>query len=557
MRLQRQLVLLISLAFAGPAALANDLLITGTIYTADESNPKVEAVVITDRVFTFAGSEALATAMATDAHERIDLGSRIAYPGFIEAHGHLASLGKTIQNLDLRHARSYQDIVDKVAAAAAVTSPNQVIQGRGWHQSKWVSETTDLVDGFPTHHALSAVSPNNPVLLGHANGHSALINQAAMKAMGIHYATKTPEGGVIVRDKQGNPTGILHERAMGLAEPLTAFTKDSAKDAIIAAQNHALRWGITNFHDAGASDPEIQALHALDSKGALKLRVYTMVSARDTKLAEYWLARDPVIPSSDKRLTIRSFKVVMDGALGSRTAWLHAPYTDDPTKVGVQTFDSEILLDLLQVGSANGWQINTHAIGDKANTVALDAIEAAGLEDRDHRSRIEHAQQLRRADIERFKDLGVIASIQTIHMSSDRPWAIKRLGQDRIESGAYVWNDLLNAGVHLANGTDTPVEPINPVANFYAAVTRKTLAGLPEKGYEFRQALTREEALASMTLWNAYAAFQEQELGSISKGKRADLTVLTQDLMSVPEDEILNTEVAMTIIDGAIVYQSP
>jgi predicted amidohydrolase YtcJ len=253
-------------------------------------------------------------------------------------------------------------------------------------------------------------------------------------------------------------------------------------------------------------------------------------------------------------LTIRSFKAVMDGALGSRTAWLHAPYTDDPGTSGVQTFDENRLIDIMERSAKHGWQINTHAIGDRANTVVLDAIASAKLKARDHRSRIEHSQHLLPSDIARFSDLGVIASIQTIHMSSDRPWAIERLGQERIESGAYVWRDLLTADVHIANGTDVPVEPINPLANFYAAVARKTLQGTPDGGFESHQRMTREETLKSMTVWNAYAAFEEDETGSIEVGKRADLTVLDKDIMIIEEADILSADVAMTLVAGEIVY---
>jgi predicted amidohydrolase YtcJ len=375
-----------------------------------------------------------------------------------------------------------------------------------------------------------------------------------MDAINLSYNTTAPEGGVIVKDAKGSPTGILHENAVDLAYPLIALSVDSAKTAILAAQDHAFRWGITNFHDAGAGKTDIEAQQLLDASGDLKLRVYTMVSAQDEGLSNYWLSRPPVIASDDSRLTIRSFKAVMDGALGSRTAWLHAPYTDDPGTSGVQTFDENRLIDIMARSAKHGWQINTHAIGDKANTVVLDAIALAKLKARDHRSRIEHSQHLLPSDIPRFADLGVIASIQTIHMSSDRPWAIERLGQERIESGAYVWRDLLTANVHIANGTDVPVEPINPLANFYAAVARKTLQGTPDGGFEGHQRMTREETLKSMTVWNAYAAFEEDETGSIEVGKRADLTVLNKDIMIIKAADILSTDIAMTIVAGEVVY---
>jgi predicted amidohydrolase YtcJ len=538
------------------SSFADTLLVSGTIYTADDTNTQVEAVVIEDGRFTFVGDLATAQSKAGEDHRHIALGTATAYPGFIESHGHLSSLGEAITNLDLNGVDSYQTIVGMVADAAAKASPGQVIKGRGWHQSKWSKEPSVTVDGFPTHRSLSEVSPNNPVFLGHANGHTALVNQAAMDALNLTYNTPTPDGGVIVKDGKGDPTGILHENAIDLAYSLTALSKESSMVAILAAQTHAFQWGITNFHDAGAGSTDIEAQLALDESKQLKLRVYTMISAQDEALTDYWLARPPLIADDNSRLTIRSFKAVMDGALGSRTAWLHQPYTDDPGTSGVQTFDESRLVEIMNRSNTHGWQINTHAIGDKANTVVLDAIDEASLTERDHRSRIEHSQHLLSSDIDRFSSLGVIASIQAIHMSSDRPWAIDRLGKERIESGAYIWRDLLNAGVHIANGTDVPVEPINPVANFYASVARKTLKGLPAEGYEIGQKLSRQETLKSMTLWNAYAAFEEAEVGSISVGKRADMTVTDQNLMTVDETMILATKPVMTIVGGEVLFSS-
>ena len=543
-------------ALVTPASLAASLLISGTIYTADDAQNVVEAVVMKDGRFTYVGDLVTAQSKVEAGHRHIALGQATAYPGFIESHGHLSSLGEAITNLDLNGVDSYQTIVGMVADAAAKASPGQVIKGRGWHQSKWSKQPSVIIDGFPTHRSLSEVSPNNPVFLGHANGHTALINQAAMDVLNLNYNTPTPDGGVIVKDGKGDPTGILHENAIDLAYALTALSKESSMAAILAAQAHAFQWGITNFHDAGASSTDIDAQLTLDESKQLKLRVYTMVSAQDEALTDYWLDRPPLIADNESRLTIRSFKAVMDGALGSRTAWLHQPYTDDPGTSGVQTFDEDRLVDIMNRSNTHGWQINTHAIGDKANTVVLDAIDKASLTARDHRSRIEHSQHLTPSDVARFASLGVIASIQAIHMSSDRPWAIDRLGKQRIESGAYIWRDLLNAGVHIANGTDVPVEPINPIANFYASVARKTLKGLPEGGFESDQKLSREETLKSMTLWNAYAAFEEAEVGSISVGKRADMTITDQNLMTIDEAGILATKPIMTIVGGEVVFSS-
>jgi predicted amidohydrolase YtcJ len=536
---------------------AEALLISGTIYTADDANTVVEAVVIEEGRFTFVGDLATAHKRVGGDHRHITLGDATAYPGFIESHGHLSSLGEAITNLDLNGVDSYQTIVGMVADAAAKASPGQVIKGRGWHQSKWSKQPNVTINGFPTHRSLSEVSPTNPVFLGHANGHTALVNQAAMEALNLNYNTPTPDGGAIVKNENGDPTGILHENAVDLAYPLIALSKESSMAAILTAQAHAFRWGITNFHDAGAGSADIEAQQALDESKQLKLRVYTMVNAQDKILTDHWLARPPVIADDNSRLTIRSFKAVMDGALGSRTAWLHKPYTDDLSTSGIQTFDEDRLVDIMNRSSEHGWQINTHAIGDKANTLVLDTIAAANLDKRDHRSRIEHAQHLKPTDVQRFADLGVIASIQTIHLSSDRHWAIDRLGKARIDAGAYIWRDLLSAGVHIANGTDVPVEPINPLANFYAAITRKTLKGTPDDGFEAHQKMTREEALKSMTVWNAFAAFEENDVGSIKVGKRADLTILDSDIMTINESDILSINVAMTIVAGEVVYTAP
>lgn len=545
----------LSLLFSSALATAQPLLVSGTIYTSDATQPVVEAVVIEDGRFQFVGDLSDAEAFAGEDAQRLELGARIAYPGFIEGHGHFASFGKAMSNLDLNKVDSFQDIVTMVAEASAKAAPGQVIEGRGWHQSKWNKTPPREVDGFPTHHALSEVSPNNPVVLGHANGHSLIMNAKAMEMVGITDITETPEGGVIVRDTKGSATGVLHENAMDMVEPLTTYTAQSARAATLTAQDVAIASGITGFHDAGIGTFEIDAQQSLDAEGLLKIRLYSMVSASNPVLAEQWINRPPVVASGDKRLTIRSFKVVMDGALGSRTAWLHEPYTDDPSTAGVQTFDPATLVELFRQSKAHGWQINTHAIGDKANSVVLDAIAEAELGDADHRSRIEHSQHLLPEDVQRFADLGVIASVQTVHLSSDRPWAINRLGEDRIKSGAYIWRALIDGGVAVANGTDVPVEPINPFATFYSAITRKTLAGTPDGGFESAQRMTRQEALASMTLWNAYAAFQEHEVGSIEVGKLADMTVLSQDIMTIDEAVILDTDVAMTMIGGEILYQ--
>ena len=315
--------------------------------------------------------------------------------------------------------------------------------------------------------------------------------------------------------------------------------------------------GITTAHDAGALQVDLAAQTSMATRGDLVVRLYSMVLASDQAALDEWLARGPLLGEGDHRLTVRSIKVQADGALGSRTAWLHAPYSDAPDTTGVLTYDLDALRELIRASRGDQWQINVHAIGDRANSAVLEVFAPFTSTAEDHRFRIEHAQHLRLGDGPLFASQGVIASMQPIHLSSDRPWAIDRLGQQRIDEGAYIWRDLLSSGVVVASGTDAPVEPVNPMANFYAAVTRKTLAGLPKEGFEPEQKLSREEALYAMTLAGAYAAFEEEDKGSIEVGKLADITVLSQDILTVAEPVILQTEVMLTLVGGEVAYQRP
>jgi predicted amidohydrolase YtcJ len=484
----------------------------------------------------------------------IDLANATAYPGLIDAHVHVAGIGSAQRSVDLTGASSFSELIERVAARASTLRAGVVVQGRGWHQSKWLSPPAGHVEGFPTHHALSEAVPNHPVVLEHANGHSALLNQRAMDQLGIDADTIAPEGGVIVMS-DGQPTGLLHETAIDLAAPLQAYDLQTAEELVELAQQHLLSEGITSAHDAGAVQVDLQAQWSMARRGDLDIRLYSMVYASDEDALSEWLARGPLINAGESRLTVRSIKVQADGALGSRTAWLHAPYTDAPNTSGVLTYDLDALSQLIRDSREDNWQINVHAIGDRANSEVLAVFAPFTAMAADHRFRIEHAQHLRLGDVPLFAEQGVIASMQPIHLSSDRPWAIERLGQLRIEQGAYLWRDLLDEGVLVTSGTDSPVEPINPIANFYAAVTRKTLKGLPEAGFEPTQKLTRMEALNAMTLAAAYAAFEERDKGSIEVGKLADLTVLNQDLLSVPETDILSTRVLMTMVGGEVVYE--
>ena len=531
-----------------------EMLVLGQLVTMNPNQPQVSAVAISNGRFSFVGDQAAALALRGPNTRVIDLQDATAYPGLIDAHVHVAGIGAAQRSVDLTGARSFDEIIERVAARAGTLRADVVVQGRGWHQSKWLNPPTGHIEGFPTHHALSEAVPNHPVVLEHANGHSALLNQRAMEQLGIDANTVSPEGGVIVMS-DGQPTGLLHETAIDLAAPLQTYDLQTAEELVELAQRHLLSEGITTAHDAGASQVDLKAQWAMARRGDLTMRLYSMVYASDEGALGEWLARGPMINAGDSKLTVRSIKVQADGALGSRTAWLHAPYTDAPNTSGVLTYDLDALSALIRDSREDNWQINVHAIGDRANSEVLAVFAPFTATAGDHRFRIEHAQHLRLGDVPLFAEQGVIASMQPIHLSSDRPWAIDRLGQLRIEQGAYLWRDLLDEGVLVTSGTDSPVEPVDPIANFYAAVTRKTLEGLPETGFEPAQKLTRMEALRAMTLAAAYAAFEEQDKGSIEVGKLADLTVLDRDLTTVAEPEILDTEVLLTIVGGEVVYQ--
>ena len=531
-----------------------EMLVRGQLVTMNPNQPQVSAVAISNGRFSFVGDQAAALALRGPNTRVIDLQDATAYPGLIDAHVHVAGIGAAQRSVDLTGARSFDEIIERVAARAGTLRADVVVQGRGWHQSKWLNPPTGHIEGFPTHHALSEAVPNHPVVLEHANGHSALLNQRAMEQLGIDANTVSPEGGVIVMS-DGQPTGLLHETAIDLAAPLQTYDLQTAEELVELAQRHLLSEGITTAHDAGASQVDLKAQWAMARRGDLTMRLYSMVYASDEGALGEWLARGPMINAGDSKLTVRSIKVQADGALGSRTAWLHAPYTDAPNTSGVLTYDLDALSALIRDSREDNWQINVHAIGDRANSEVLAVFAPFTATAGDHRFRIEHAQHLRLGDVPLFAEQGVIASMQPIHLSSDRPWAIDRLGQLRIEQGAYLWRDLLDEGILVTSGTDSPVEPVDPIANFYAAVTRKTLEGLPETGFEPAQKLTRMEALRAMTLAAAYAAFEEQDKGSIEVGKLADLTVLDRDLTTVAEPEILDTEVLLTIVGGEVVYQ--
>ena len=544
---------------------ASMLIHGGTIYTVDDIQATVEAVAVKDGKIIFTGTKDDADRFLGDNTVIINLEGKTMTPGLIEGHGHFMGLGYNELNLDLLNTTSYQEIVNAVAARVATAEPGQWITGRGWHQSKWDSLPKDMVMGFQTHHILSAISPDNPVYLRHASGHAGFANAKAMEIAGMDVYAKEGvlpyniEGGEVIVDALGRPTGVFNERAMTMiTRHIPESTPETDKQAFELAIEACHRNGITGFHDAGIPRETIELYKAMQANGKMNIRLYAMLTGWDKELLNEWFDKG-IMVDPDHRFTIRSVKLNCDGALGSRGAWLLQSYSDRPGHFGHETLPMEFVKEISIKGLEYGFQVCSHAIGDRANREILNryqyAINRNTEKSVDHRFRIEHAQHLHPADIPRFAELKVIPAMQAIHMSSDRPWAIDRLGEKRIKEGAYMWQTLLKSGVPIVNGTDVPVEPINPIASFYASVSRKTLKGLPEGGYEPNQKMTRAQALRSYTLDAAFGAFEEDIKGSISVGKLADFTIYDQDLMTIPENEILNTKIVMTIFNGEVVYQ--
>lgn len=562
MRKLSVITLLMALTIGGCQKLqtkADLVLLNSKVYTLNPDAGEAEAIAVKDGVILFVGSNDQVRDLVGDSTEVLDMSESYIYPGFIEGHAHIMGIGANIINVDLMQARSYEEVVRMVQERAAVTPAGEWIIGRGWHQDKWDEVPELMFNGFPTHHPLSEAVPDHPVLLSHASGHASLANAAAMNLAGVNKSTPDPEGGEIFRDVSGQPTGIFNEMAEKLiVEKLPLKSAEYKSDLLERAIQECLSNGLTGFHQAGSDQADVALFEQFASENRLKLRLHVMLSGADTTLLKTYFALGPRSGLYDQHLNIRSVKLYADGALGSRGAWLLEEYSDARGVHGHNVTPMDQIEDVVMRAAASGFQVCTHAIGDRGNREVLNiykkALERYPEIAQDHRFRIEHAQHIHPDDIPRFARLGVIPAMQAIHMSSDRPWAIDRLGRERIENGAYMWSELIDNGSVIVNGTDAPVEPVSPLASFYASVSRKTLKGTPEGGYEPAQKMTREEALKSYTLWPAYGAFMEQSVGSVEVGKLADFTILDRDIMTIPEDEILKTKVKMTIIGGEVVY---
>ena len=542
---------LTALALVGAFTVQADTRVSGgQIHTMDPANPNPEAICVGDdgRIKALSGC---------DNESQLDLAGGTLIPGFIEGHGHLMSLGFSKLNLDLSQTKSLDQLVANVAEAVDEAEPGEWIVGRGWHQSKWTPKPK-MVKGFQTNETLNEVSPDNPVYLVHASGHAAFANDKALEVAGIDENTRVSGDGEIIRDAAGRATGALNERAMRLvAKHIPDVSDAQRRRALTLALEELASNGITSFQDAGTGQTDIDLYKAYLEEDRLSARVYVMITGGNPDLLAKWLDQGPEINLGQDELTIRSIKLVADGALGSRGAWLLSDYEDRANHAGLPTMPVEDMEAISHAAYQNGFQVGIHAIGDRANREVLDIFDALfDGRDRGVRYRIEHAQHIDPADIPRFGQLGVIASMQGIHMSSDRPWAIDRLGLKRIKEGAYMWRSLVDTGAVVSNGTDAPVEPVSAIASFYALVSRKTLAGQPEGGYEPEQRLTRYEALKSYTLDAAYSAFEEGIKGSLAPGKWADMVVLDRDILTCPEEEILGARVLRTLKGGQTVFAS-
>jgi len=547
---------LVTPAQAPPPVASADLVLTnGRVLTVEDTLPEAQAVAIKGDRIAAVGTSAEIRRYVGPATQVIDLNGQLAIPGLIDGHAHFLGVGEAQLNLNLMSTTSWDQIVAMVGEAVKTAKPGEWIVGRGWHQEKWTSRPQPNVEGFPTHASLDAVSPNNPVVLTHASGHASFVNAKAMDVSGITRSTPNPGGGEILKDTTGNATGLLRETASGLVRRERG-DEVRTRRALELASQEALSKGLTSFQDAGSSFATIDLMKKMIDEGKIGVRLWVMLSEPNERAAGQ-LGQYRIIDYGDGHLTVRAIKRYMDGALGSRGAWLLSPYSDKPDSVGLNTSPLQEITDAARLAITNDFQLCVHAIGDRANRETLNIFAqafSANPGKRDLRWRIEHAQHLAAPDIPRFRQLGVIASMQGIHATSDAPFVIERLGAERADEGAYVWQRLMKSGAVVSNGTDAPVEDLDPIPNYYATVTRKTKDG---KAFYPEQRMSRMEALKSMTLNPAYAAFQEDSRGSLKVGKLADVTVLSKDITAVPEEEIQSARVVYTIVGGKILYKKP
>lgn len=544
------LMLVTMIAPAGPSFAEDgaDLILQHGVFYPVQPPGRVEgSLAVRDGRIVYLGPDAGARALRGANTRVVDLAGRTVTPGLIDAHSHLVGLGRALSEVDLTGAASFEEVVRRVREAAARVPAGTWVRGRGWDQNLWPGKQ------FPTHGPLSAALPGHPVWLTRVDGHAALVNARAMEILGIGPEIQDPSGGRFLRDEGGRPTGVMIDNAMDVAGRLPAPSPAEMERWLEDAARHCLAVGLTTVTDMGVGEDEHRAYTALRRAGRLPLRA-ALFLADNEELLSRWFQRGPEI-DPEARLQVRGIKLYADGALGSRGAALLEPYSDDAANLGLMVTAGQRLQDVSRRAAQAGFQVGIHAIGDRGALVAVDAMEKAlGGPRPEARFRLEHTQVVRVQDLERMARLGIIASMQPTHATSDMPWAGDRVGEHRLER-AYAWRKVLGFGGRLALGSDFPVESADPRLGLYAAVTRQDLQGKPPGGWLPGERLTREEALRGFTLDAAWSLFLEKEVGSLEVGKRADLVVFARDVMTVPEAEIPEVDVDMTLVDGEVVYE--
>ena len=535
----------------------------GKIVTVDDQKPEAQALAARGDTIVAVGTNEEIKPYIGPQTRVVDLRGRLAIPGFIDGHGHFTGVGEARITLNLTKVKNWDEVVAMVKDAALKARPGEWIRGRGWHQDKWDQKPQPAVEGFPTHHSLSGASPNNPVVLTHSSGHASFANAKAMELAGVTGRTPNPPGGEILKDQKGAPTGLFRETASRLLRAAYDKAREGMKPEELEAETRrevqladeeVVAKGVTSFQDAGSSFETIDVFKRVAAEGKLGVRLFVMIRDTNERMAMR-LSASRLIDGHDRHLTVRAIKHTIDGALGSRGAWLLEPYSDLPSSTGLNTTPVATVEETAKLAMANGYQLCVHAIGDRANRETLNIFEAAfkaNSDKKDVRWRVEHAQHLSLADIPRFGQLGVIASMQGIHCTSDAVFVPARLGDRRSEEGAYVWQKLMKSGAVVSNGTDAPVEDVDPLPNFYATVTRKLADG---STFYPDQRMSRAEALRSYTLNAAFAAFEEASKGSLKAGKLADIVVLSKDILTVPEEEIKDARVDYTIVGGKVLHE--
>lgn len=543
----------------GPAA--DLVLLNGNVLTVDAETPRAEAIAVQgDRILAVGDNEEIAR-YVTDETRVVDLVGQTAIPGFIEGHGHYTSFGGSLLTLDFRYSQSFADIVSMVADAAADTPAGEWVIGRGWHQDKWQSREEVLVEGLPVHDSLSAATPDHPVMLIHTSGHAVFVNQRAMSLVEMDSTTADPEGGEIVRDADGRPTGMMRESAQDVFRQAysghqgrrpAGVAESEMRRMITLAGEASLRNGITSFQDLGTTFVEVDLIKKMADEGNLPVRLY-MAFEENAEDMQGRLADYRMIGYGNHFLTVRTIgEKVLDGALGTHGGWLLEPYADMPRSSGLNVVPVEEIEASASLAMEHDYQMAIQGIGDRAYRELLDiyAAEFARNPDKsDFRWRIEHAQVIHPDDVARTVELGVIPAVQGIFACSDGPWVVDRLGPERTRERGYIFNTLAEAGLVPTNGTDPPVDEISPIGSFHCSVTRELADG---SVFQPQEVYSRERALYSYTMGNAIAAFEEDIKGSLAAGKLADITVLSQDLLSVPDDRLKDTEIIMTIVGGEI-----